>query len=76
MTPANLSPGVRMNVTTSDKHDGLVMQVFNGAHCALLHLSVDQARTISLELIKNAYQAEVKNNLQKSKPNIGFTFKR
>ncbi len=66
--------GVRIGVSNAEDDNYLVMMVAHGDECQFHHLSLAVARAISLELIKNVYQAEMKKNLNYSKSTAKFIF--
>lgn len=66
--------GVRIGISNAEDDNYLVMMVAHGDQCQFHHLSLAAAREISLDLIKNVYQAEMKKNLIFSKHPTKFVF--
>jgi hypothetical protein len=65
---------VRIGISNAEDDDYLVMMIAHGEQCEFHYLSLAAARSISLELIKNVYQAEMKKNLNFSKSATKFVF--
>jgi hypothetical protein len=72
--PTSQHAGVRIGISNSEDDNYLVMMVAHGDQCQFHHLSLAAARAISLELIKNVYQAEMKKNLDISRSATKFVF--
>jgi hypothetical protein len=66
--------GVRIGISNAEDDNYLVMMIAQGDQCQFHHLSLAAARAISLELIKNVYQAEMKKNLKFSKSTTKLFF--
>jgi len=66
--------GVRIGISNADDDDFLVMMVAHGDQCHFHHLSLAAARAVSLELIKNVYQAELRKNMNLSMSSKEFKF--
>ena len=72
--PTSQHNGVRVGISNAEDDDYLVMMIAHGDQCEFHYLSLAAARSISLELIKNVYQAEMKKNLNFSKSATKFVF--
>lgn len=68
MTQADSSTKISIDITQADSDEQLVMMVAIGSKCDVHHISLSQARALSLELIKQAYRAELRSSLSKPKP--------
>jgi hypothetical protein len=66
--------GVRIGISNAEDDNYLVMMIAHGDQCQFHHLSLAAARAISLELIRNVYQAEMKKNMGFSKSPANFYF--
>jgi hypothetical protein len=71
--PTSQHAGVRIGVSNAEDDDYLVM-IAHGDQCEFNYLSLAAARSISLELIKNVYKAEMKKNLNISRSATKFVF--
>ena len=74
MIQTSQNNGVRIGISNAEDDGFLVMMVAHGDQCQLHHLSLAAARAISLELIKNVYQSEMKKSLNLSKSATKFVF--
>jgi hypothetical protein len=72
--PTSQHAGVRIGVSNAEDDDYLVMMIAHGDQCEFHYLSLAAARSISLELIKNVYKAEMKKNLNISRSATKFVF--
>jgi len=75
MTHTDPASKITIGITNAESDDYLVMMVANGAQCDFHQLSLAQARAVSLEIIKNVYQAEMRNSLNMSKGTRRFLFR-
>jgi hypothetical protein len=66
---------IRIGIADAESDEHLVMMIANGTQCDFHQLSLAQARAIALELIKNVYQAELRNSLNMSKEPHHFSFR-
>jgi hypothetical protein len=75
MTQTESPPKVRIGISNAESDDQLVMMVASGSQCDFHLISLAQARAVSLEIIKNVYQAELRNTLNISQPASRFAFR-
>lgn len=68
MTHANSQSKFRISVSDADNDEHLMMTVTRGSECDFHQISLDEARALSLELIKQAYRAELRSHLKKPIP--------
>jgi hypothetical protein len=73
MTQASSESKCRVSVTHAEGGEHLVMMVATGTACAFHQISLAQARALSLDIIKQVYRAEVRNQ-QLGKPVTSSTF--
>jgi hypothetical protein len=74
MTPSQSPPAVRIGISNAESDNHLVMMIASDSHCEFHHLTLAQARAVSLEIIKNVYQAEMRKNMNISQPSSHFGF--
>jgi hypothetical protein len=74
MTP-KAPPKVRIGISNAQSDQHLVMMVASGSQCDFHILSLEQARAVSLEIIKNVYQAELRNALNNPELEKRFEFR-
>lgn len=67
--------GVRIGISNAEDDDFLVLMVAHGDQCHFHHLSLAAARAVSLELIKNVYQAELRKTMNLSMSPKQFQFR-
>jgi len=74
MTPTASPPSVKIGISNAESDNHLVMMIASDSLCEFHHLTLAQARAISLEIIKNVYQAEMRINMNISQPRSRFGF--
>lgn len=67
--------GVRIGVSNAEDGEFLVLMVAHGDQCHFHHISLAAARAVSLELIKNVYQAELRKTMNLSMSPKQFQFR-
>lgn len=65
---------IRIDVAQAETDEHLLMMVATGSDCDFHHITLAQARALSLELIKHAYRAELRNSLGKPLPEQAASF--
>ncbi len=68
---------LKISISRADGEEGLVLTISSEFHCNHLRISLDQARALSLELIKQTYAAELHGRLGKaeSRQSLPFYFR-
>jgi|JFJP01.1.fsa_nt_gi hypothetical protein len=74
MRPVAESRPVRIGIANAESGNHLVMMIANGSQCEFHHLTLAQARAVSLDIIKNVYLAEMRNNMNVSQQVSRFSF--
>lgn len=74
MTRLSSPAPVRIGISNAESDNHLVMMIANGSQCDFHQLTLAQARAVSLEIIKNVYQAELRNSMNVSNPTSRFAF--
>ena len=65
MKTLNSHSNIKIGITRADGDRYLVMTLDSESQCDRHQLSLAQARALSLELIRQAYQAELRSRLRK-----------
>lgn len=70
MKPLNNPANLRIGIARAEGDRYLVMSLDSGSQCDRYQLSLAQARALSLELIKLAYQAELRSRLSQPEKTV------
>lgn len=68
MTHTKSDSDIKVGIVQADNDEQLMMVVSSASKCEVHKLTLAQARELSLELIKQAYRAELRSRLSEPKP--------